>query len=135
MLAAFPYKVHKVLTDNRTQFGNMPHQIYTWRHLFDCVCDEHGIEHRFTKPAHPWTNGQVERMNRTRKEATVQHDHYRTTTELNEHLQTFLLAYNPAKRLKTLRGLTLHEFVCVQWQKNLTIFTRDPTHFTLGPYT
>ena len=135
VLAALPYKVHKALTDNGTQFGNMPHQIYAWRHLFDCVCDEHGIEHRFTKPAHPWTNGQVERMNRPRKEATVQRDHYRTTTELNEHLQTFLLAYNPAKRLKTLRGLTPHEFICVQWQKNPTSFTRDPTHFTLGPYT
>ena len=54
--------------------------------------------------------------------------------ELNEHLQAFLLAYNHAKRLKTLRGLTPHEFVCAQWQKNPTIFTRDPTHLTLGLY-
>ncbi len=134
VLAALPYKVHKVLTDNGTQFGNMPHQIYAWRHIFDRVCDEHGIEHRFTKPAHPWTNGQVERMNRTIKEATVQRFHYQTTTELNEHLQTFMLAYNHAKRLKTLRGLTPHEFVCAQWQKNPTIFTRDPTQLTLGLY-
>ena len=53
VLAAIPYKVHKVLTDNGTQFGNMPHQVYAWRHIFARVCDEHGIEHRFTKPAHP----------------------------------------------------------------------------------
>ena len=26
---------------------------------------EHGIEHLLTKPNHPWTNGQVQRMNRT----------------------------------------------------------------------
>ena len=25
---------------------------------FDRVCREHEIEHRFTKPNHPWTNGQ-----------------------------------------------------------------------------
>lgn len=25
------------------------------------------IDHRTTKPKHPWTNGQVERMNRTIK--------------------------------------------------------------------
>ena len=61
--------------------------------------------------------------------------HYQTTDELNEHLQAFLLAYNHAKRLKTLRGLTPHEFVCAQWQKNPTIFTQDPTHLTLGLYT
>ena len=65
---------------------------------------------------------------------TVQRYHYQTTDELNEHLQAFLLTYNHAKRLKTLRGLTPHEFVCAQWQKNPTIFTRDPTHLTLGLY-
>lgn len=56
--------------------------------------------------------GAVERMNRTLKEATVGRYHYQTTQELNQHLQTFLLAYNYAKRLKSLRGLTPHEFVC-----------------------
>jgi Integrase core domain len=40
-------------------------------HVFDRVCREHGIEHRLTKPYHPWTNGQAERMNRTIKDATV----------------------------------------------------------------
>ena len=73
-------------------------------------------------------------MNRTLKEATVQRYHYQTTAELNEHLQAFLLAYNHAKRLKTLRGLTPHGFVCTQWQKDPVIFTRDPTHRTLGLY-
>ncbi|RFP63421.1 IS481 family transposase, partial [Hymenobacter lapidiphilus] len=40
-----------------------------------------------------------------------------------------------AKRLKTLRGLTPHEFVCAEWQKNPVNFTQDPTHLTLGLYT
>lgn len=134
ILENLPYKVHKVLTDNGTQFSNMPHQPQASRHIFDRVCQEYGIEHRFTKPAHPWTNGQVERMNRTLKEATVQRYHYQTMAELNHHLQTFLLAYNHAKRLKTLRGLTPHEFICAEWQIKPTIFTRDPTQFTLGLY-
>ncbi len=73
-------------------------------------------------------------MNRTLKEATVQRYHYQTTDQLNEHLQAFLLAYNHAKRLKILRGLTPHEFICAQWLKNPTIFTRDPIQLTLGLY-
>ena len=32
---------------------------------FDMIFEANGIEHRLTKPNHPWTNGQVERMNRT----------------------------------------------------------------------
>ena len=34
--------------------------------------DKNNIEHRLTKPRCPWTNGQVERMNRTLKDATVE---------------------------------------------------------------
>lgn len=134
VLAAIPYQVPKVLTDNSTQFGNRPHQVYAWRHIFDRVRDEHGIEHRFTKPAHPWTNGQVERFNRRLKEATVRQYHYQTTAQLNEHLQAFLLAYNPGKRLKRLAGKTPHEFICQQWHLTPTIFIRDPTQLTLGLY-
>ena len=77
--------------------------------MFDRICREHGIEHRLTKPNHPWTNGQVERMNRTLKEATVRRYHYETHRQLREHLAAFLDAYNFAKRLKTLRGLTPYE--------------------------
>ena len=134
VLAAIPYKVHKVLTDNGTPTGNMPRQVHAWRHIFDRVCGEHGVEHRFTKPAHPWTNGQVERFNRTLKEAAVRRYHYQPTAQLNEHLQAFLLAYNHAGRLKRLKGKTPHEFICQQWQLNPTIFIHDPTHLTLGLY-
>ncbi len=135
VLEKLPYKGPTVLTDNGVQFTLQPHQWFPGGHSFDRICRAFGVEHRLTKPAHPWTNGQVERLNRTIKEATVQCYHYQTTNELNEHLQAFLLAYNHAKRLKRLRGLTPHEFSCAQWQKNPAIFTRDPTHLTLGLYT
>lgn len=49
---------------------------------FDMICEAHGIEHRLTKPNHPWTNGQVERMNRTIKEATVKRFHYDSHEQL-----------------------------------------------------
>lgn len=129
-----PYKVHKLLTDNGVQFRNLPHHLHVGRHPVGQLCDEWGIEQRFTKPAHPWTNGQVERMNRTLKEATIKRFHYETTAQLNTHLQTFLQAYNFAKRLKRLKGLTPYEFMCAEWRKNPNVFHRDPADLTPGPY-
>jgi DNA invertase Pin-like site-specific DNA recombinase len=38
---------------------------------FELACADLDIQHRPTKPRHPWTNGQVERITRTIKEATV----------------------------------------------------------------
>jgi hypothetical protein len=32
---------------------------------FDMICEASNIEYRLTKLNHPWTNGQVERMNRS----------------------------------------------------------------------
>jgi transposase InsO family protein len=84
-------------------------------HMFDIVCREHEIEHRFTKPNHPWTNGKVERMNRSLKEATVKRYHYDTDRQLEGHLAAFLDAYNFAERLKTLHGLTPYEAICKAW--------------------
>ena len=99
---------------------------------FDRFCREFNLKHRLTKSALSWTNGQVERRNRTIKEATVQRLHSQTTTELNEHLQTFILTCNQPKRLKTLRRLTPNEFARKQWQKPPAIFDLIPTHHTLG---
>jgi hypothetical protein len=45
-------------------------------------------------------------MNRTIKEATVKLCYYQSHDHLKQHLHTFLTAYNFAKRLKTLKGLT-----------------------------
>jgi transposase-like protein len=61
-----------VLTDNGIQFADLPKNrkgptAMLRGHPFDRACRRHGIEHRLTKPNHPWTNGQVERMNRTLK--------------------------------------------------------------------
>ena len=76
------------------------------------MCDEHEIEHWLIKVNHPWTNGQVERMNRALKEATVKRYHYDSHDELRAHLRLFLDTYKHARRLKALRGLTPYEFIC-----------------------
>ena len=65
-------------------------------------------------------------MNRTIKDATVKRFYYETHTELRAHLADFVSAYNFAKRLKTLKGLTPYEYICKAW-------TKEPERFTLNP--
>ena len=131
LVAAVPYKIHTVLTDNGIQFRFPPRYAdgptaTFMTHMFDMRCRENGIENRFTKINHPWTNGQVERMNRTIKEATVQRYHYDSHQRLSHHLDDFVRAYNFARRLKTLKGLTPYEFICKCW-------TSQPERYTLNP--
>lgn len=126
LVEAVPYAIHTVLTDNGIQFTNRPRDIHDFGHIFDRVCDENGIEHRLTKVKHPWTNGQVERMNRTIKEATVKRFHYDHHDQLRSHLADFVAAYNFGRRLKTLKGLTPYEFICKCW-------TTEPERFRLNP--
>ena len=64
LIKAVPYKIHTVLTDNGIQFADLPKNrsglTAMFRdHPFDRVCWANDMEHRLTKPNHPWTNGQV----------------------------------------------------------------------------
>lgn len=149
LIEAVPYRIHTVLTDNGTHFttpGNnrsaaqdlktMIQRGERFRaHSFELACAQNDIDHRLTKPNHPWTNGQVERMNRTLKEATVRRYHYQTHDDLRAHLKTFLDAYNFAKRLKTLKGLTAFEFIAKAYTENPQRFRFHPYHLTSGPNT
>jgi hypothetical protein len=71
-------------------------------------------------------------MNRTLKDATVKRYHYGTHAQLKEHLHALLLAYNFAKRLKTLRGLTPYEHICKVWTAQPNRFRLNPLHHTVG---
>jgi transposase InsO family protein len=140
LIAAVPYKIHTVLTDNGLHFTDPRGTSWTAAdikeliarkepfraHAFVYTCAHADIDHRLTKPKHPWTNGQVERMNRTIKEATVKRFYYETHDQLRSHLADFVTAYNFAKRLKTLKGLTPYEYICKLW-------TKEPDRFTLNP--
>ena len=145
-----PYTIHTILTDNGSQFTNSRNPKVTVKdnesvdlkpsksvkcNAFDATCQKHNIEHRLTLPYHPWTNGQVERMNRTIKDATVKKYHYETHDKLNEHLQHFIEAYNFGKRLKALKGLTVFDYINKCWQQEPNRFKSNPVHMFAGLYT
>ena len=113
------------------QFAEEPRNsnaIYSRPMRFDMICEANGIEHRLTKPNHPWTNGQVERMNRTIKDATVKRFHYETHNQLRTHLADFLAAYNFTRRLETLSGLVPYEYIGKIWTSKPDRFILNPIH-------
>ncbi len=100
-LEAVPCRVHTILTDRAIgtpsvqatmargiEFAEQPRNrntIHSRPMRLDMICEANGIERRLTKPNHPWSHedqktirgivfprgGQIERMNRTIKDATV----------------------------------------------------------------
>jgi transposase InsO family protein len=130
-----PYKIHTILTDNGAQF--------TYRlllkalrpkkfHDFDLICKSNGIRHRLTKFRHPWTNGQVERFNKTIKDATVKMYHYDSFIQLEKHLQEFIFAYNFVKRLKSLKFKTPFDFLIERYKIIPKVFYKNPLHYSRG---
>ena len=143
LIQNIPYKMNKILTDNGKQF------VYTSSTIkkinfnkennnskkdskFTKICKINKIEHRQTLAYHPWTNGQVERINRTIKEATIKKYYYKNKEKLQNHLNSFLNAYNYAQPLKTLKGLTPYEKVLL-YLNNLDDKSKiNPVHKSSG---
>jgi transposase InsO family protein len=137
LVKACPFKIHTILTDNGSQFtytrnilkrGKGPSR----RHGFGLKCGEKGIRHRTTEPYRPQTNGQVERFNRTLKEATTKVYHYETVEIFVNHLRSFVLAYNVGKKLSCLKRKTPYDTVREWWKKEPKRFNINPDHHVVG---
>ena len=75
LIAAVPYKVHTVLTDNGTHFttpGNTSSAAPDIKaapeagepvsaHAFEYACAQNDVDHRLTKPKHPWTTDVIDK--------------------------------------------------------------------------
>ena len=97
----FPFYISHVLTDNGAEFTDK----FTNRknkasgnHEFDMACIDGHIDHRLTAPATPKTNGMVERVNGTIKDATIKVLTYKDKAELKADLNKFLVYYNLNRR-------------------------------------
>lgn len=71
-------------------------------------------------------------MNRAIKDATIKRYHYDTHNQFESHVTDFIAAYNNARRLKTLQGLSPFEYICKIRTTEPERFNVNPTHHTHG---
>jgi len=87
--------VKSLLTDNGKEFTTH-HK--SKKHSFERLLNELNIKHRLTKVRHPWTNGSVERFQRTVLEefyqVTFRKKIYKYLEELNDDLNKYINHYN-----------------------------------------
>jgi transposase InsO family protein len=99
-LAAFPFRVTRVLTDRGSCFT---------AEGFEKACREHGVEHRKTRPYTPRTNGMAERFN-----GRVQREVLGITVAGHRDLEQLLVGFNSAynaRRQRVLGGRSPEEVV------------------------
>ena len=89
--------VRRVLTDNGTGY----------KRRFAAACAELGIRWTRTRPYHPWTNGRVERFNRTlQRECLYAGDHFTTDEERRYAIALWLADYHAQRPHRGLAGLS-----------------------------
>ncbi len=102
----FPFYLTHILTDNGLEFTDKWARgkgIVSGNHKFDVECKEDSIEHRLTAPYTPQTNGMVERVNGTIKNATIKAQDYENIDDVKKDLNKFLIYYNFNRRHGSLR--------------------------------
>lgn len=129
-LAYFPFKIHRILTDNGKEFTlkeakNRWGEIKT-DSLFDIVCNLAGIKHKLTKVKHPWTNGMAERAVRTVKDHTIKIQRYNSIIEMYQGIKQFEEHHNFYRRQKVLSNKTPFDVMVAWFVKEPKIFFKDP---------
>ncbi|HHC74931.1 MAG TPA: IS481 family transposase, partial [Thiothrix sp.] len=80
------------------------------------LCAKHEIEHRLTKPAHPQTNGMVERFN-GRISEIVKQTVFHSAKELAETMTNYLSIYNYHTPQRNIGHVTPIQKM-KEWRKN-----------------
>ena len=134
LIEAVPYTIRIVLTENGIQFRDMPsRRPPVARHrLHMLTASAASIVSSTASQTEPSLDQRSGRADEPHPQKPVRRYHYETHQQLREHLEAFLNAYNFAKRLKTLRGLTPVRAHLQSLGRPDEAIQIDPTHLTSG---
>jgi transposase-like protein len=132
----FPFYLTHILTDNGLEFTDKWARgkgVVSGNHKFDVECAKDEIVHRLTAPYTPQTNGMVERVNGTIKNATIKAEDYDNIDDVKKDLSKFLIFYNfnrgHGSLRKELKVRTPFEAVQSWFQTKPEIFKILPNDF------
>lgn len=98
-------RVRRVLSDNGAGY----------KRRFAAACAELGVRCTRTKPYHPWTNGRVERFNRTlQRECLYAGEFFSSDEERRLAIALFMAAYHSERPHTALGGLTPDQWLRVR---------------------
>jgi transposase InsO family protein len=89
-------RIDRVLTDNAKN--------YRLSRAFQAACQELGARQKFTRPHCPWTNGKVERFNRTLQTEWAYRQVFTSNDQRSAALAPWLTFYNTGRRHTALGG-------------------------------
>lgn len=102
MATRSPFPIQCLYSDNGGEFrGNSTH-------AYVAGCTRLGIQQRFTKPAHPWTNGKAERVIKTILEEWYWPNRgaFRNSEEQRQSLYRYIDFYNHERKHQGINNLT-----------------------------
>lgn len=89
----------RVMTDNGVEFTAFTSQKAKKTHFFETMLHIVGIQHIYTRPYHPQTNGKVERFWKIVDRECIFHSNLgQTSSTLSDELNSFLYRYNYERR-------------------------------------
>ena len=125
LLAAAPFKITTILTDNGKEFTDRfcatGERDPTGKHAFDRQCAAHAIQHRLIRPHHPQTNGMIERFNGRIAEVLAT-NRFRSGEHLADTLQRYVSLYNGYIPQRALGHVSPHEALQQWFQKQPDLF-------------
>ena len=109
-----PMSTEIYYTDNGGEYkGNKSH-------AFVASCARLGIEQRFTKPYHPWTNGKAERVIKTLMNEWFKpnQDKFTSLDDMKQSLYQYVDFYNHQRPHQSLKNLTPTQRLAQYYQKS-----------------
>jgi transposase InsO family protein len=127
-LEFFPFKIHRVLTDNGSEYTNHYYKggQECRKHQFVLVCELNGILHRHTQIRTPQTNGMAERMVRMVKDKALRPVRFNTHEEMEKAVIAWSHTYNCFRKHGSLERRTPLDVARTWYKEKPGIFTRDP---------
>ena len=129
-LEFFPFKVHRLLSDNGPEFTNRRYKRSPSGakvvHPLDALCANEGIHRRYTKPYTPATNGMAERFVGLCKQATVSRFRYSSHAAIEADLLRWIRTYNLHRPHGGIGRKTPIQQATNGYNENTALFRRDP---------